>query len=286
MQAAIAEQQGLGWGGRPLHPAGYVDQQQHMRVAMPEFSPNRVPSPVAGAGFRQQQQQQQPHPQQQHHGNAHRNNHRNGHQQGNHNGYNRNNHGHNQGGNCHGPRGGNGRGPARANSGNGGGSGDPRGHKGQSYRRLWQQVTCVNRGGHLGGGDATFRETTVEDLLEVVRHLPPEASAVKAVAQGLYFLDSGALAALLKELNKAGHSRRAQEIFDWLRALEPTHDLYGLCNTMTYTTMISQCGTQQALRRALELVAEMRGRGVQCNVHTYSALMNVCIKGEALLKNT
>ena len=50
---------------------------------------------------------------------------------------------------------------------------------------------------------------------------------------------------------------------------------------MTYTTMISQCGTQQQLRRALELVAEMRSRGIQCNVHTYSALMNVCIKGEA-----
>ena len=49
---------------------------------------------------------------------------------------------------------------------------------------------------------------------------------------------------------------------------------------MTYTTMISQCGTQQQLRRALELVAEMRSRGIQCNVHTYSALMNVCIKGE------
>lgn len=44
--------------------------------------------------------------------------------------------------------------------------------------------------------------------------------------------------------------------------------------------MISQCGSQQQLRRALELVAEMRSRGIQCNVHTYSALMNVCIKGE------
>ena len=44
----------------------------------------------------------------------------------------------------------------------------------------------------------------------------------------------------------------------------------------------SQCGSQQQLRRALELVAEMRSRGVQCNVHTYSALMNVCIKGAAL----
>ena len=69
------------------------------------------------------------------------------------------------------------------------------------------------------------------------------------------------------------------QIFDWLRGLDEGHDLYALCNTMTYTTMISQCGSQQALRRALELVAEMRSRGIQANVHTYSALMNVCIKG-------
>ena len=47
---------------------------------------------------------------------------------------------------------------------------------------------------------------------QVVRRLPPEASAVKAVGQGLYYFDSGALAALLKELNKSGHVRRAQEV--------------------------------------------------------------------------
>ncbi len=28
----------------------------------------------------------------------------------------------------------------------------------------------------------------------------------------------------------------------------------------------------------MELVAEMHSRGIACNVHTYSALMNVCIK--------
>ena len=51
-----------------------------------------------------------------------------------------------------------------------------------------------------------------------------------------------------------------------------------LCDVYTYTTLISQCGSHQQLRKALELVAEMRGRGIACNVHTYSALMNVCIK--------
>lgn len=47
---------------------------------------------------------------------------------------------------------------------------------------------------------------------QVVRRLPPEASAVKAVGQALYYFDSGALSALLKELNKSGHVRRAQEV--------------------------------------------------------------------------
>lgn len=158
----------------------------------------------------------------------------------------------------------------------------------KSYRKLWQQVTAVERGGHLsnhmapGGEGPHHAEATVEDLIEIVRRLPPEASAVHAVVHGLYNLDSGALAALLKELNKGGHSRRAQEIFDWLRGLDPSHALFNLANTMTYTTMISQCGSQQALRRALELLAEMRSRGIQCNVHTYSALMNVCIKANEL----
>lgn len=49
-------------------------------------------------------------------------------------------------------------------------------------------------------------------LVQVVRRLPPEASAVKSIGQALYYFDSGALAALLKELNKSGHVRRAQEV--------------------------------------------------------------------------
>ena len=36
--------------------------------------------------------------------------------------------------------------------------------------------------------------------------------------------------------------------------------------------------TAQAKERALQLVAEMRDRGVERNVHTYTALMNVCVK--------
>lgn len=46
--------------------------------------------------------------------------------------------------------------------------------------------------------------------------------------------------------------------------------------------MISQCNSHHQLRRALELVAEMRSRAVPLNVHTYSALLYVCLKANEL----
>lgn len=83
--------------------------------------------------------------------------------------------------------------------------------------------------------------------------------------------------------NESSWFCRAAELFDWLRGLPEGHELGHLCDVYTYTTIISQCGSHQQLRKALELVAEMRGRGIACNVHTYSALMNVCIKASCLL---
>lgn len=53
------------------------------------------------------------------------------------------------------------------------------------------------------------------------------------------------------------------------RRLDECHELYPLADVFTYTTMIAQCGGHTQLRRALELVAEMRARGIGCNVHTY-----------------
>jgi len=46
-------------------------------------------------------------------------------------------------------------------------------------------------------------------------------------------LDSGALAALLKELAKGGLVKRAVEIFDWLRSLDERSDLGCLCDVYT-----------------------------------------------------
>lgn len=52
------------------------------------------------------------------------------------------------------------------------------------------------------GGPAAGEETTVEDLLRAVRHMSPEADVIPVVERGLHYLDSRALAALLKELAK------------------------------------------------------------------------------------
>jgi len=64
----------------------------------------------------------------------------------------------------------------------------------------------VGRGQKLGeGGEAVpFSDMTVEDLLGIVRSLPGEESAVAAISGGLLYLDSRALAALLKALSKIG----------------------------------------------------------------------------------
>lgn len=268
LQAALGDQQYVGWGGRPIQkrePQQAPRMMQRHDSCPPNFSQQLHRMPSGGPNNNPQHRGGQQGPRGGQYNNQHNNN--NGRNPRN-DGRNNNNHRGNQ------HSGGNGLNNNNAANKQQGGHG---------YRRLWQQVTQVHRGERLGNPNASNGgEATVEDLLDIVCQLPPEASAAKAVARGLYFLDSGALAALLKELNKAGHSRRAQEIFDWLRTLDSSDDLYGLCNTMTYTTMISQCGSQQQLRRALELVAEMRSRGVQCNVHTYSALMNVCIKANEL----
>jgi len=67
------------------------------------------------------------------------------------------------------------------------------------------------------------------------------------------------------------------QVFDYLRASN-SPSLTHLLDIYTFTTAISVCSASQNLRRALDLMADMRARGIACNVHTYSALMNVAIK--------
>ena len=57
---------------------------------------------------------------------------------------------------------------------------------------------------------------------------------------------------------------RAWQLFDWVRGLPEGHALQGLCDSNTYTTMITLCGPWQQLRRALQLIADMRSRNIEC----------------------
>jgi pentatricopeptide repeat protein len=66
-----------------------------------------------------------------------------------------------------------------------------------------------------------------------------------------------------------------------LRKGHAWYELRSLCDTFVYTTMVSLCGPHE-VHRALELVAEMETRAVAINVHTYSALLNVCLKANQL----
>lgn len=57
----------------------------------------------------------------------------------------------------------------------------------------------MERGQKLANADGSgFVDLSVEELCATIKALGPDDSAVEAVQQGLKYLDSGALAALLK----------------------------------------------------------------------------------------
>lgn len=59
---------------------------------------------------------------------------------------------------------------------------------------------------------------------------------------------------------------RAWQLFDWVRGLPEDHALARFCDADSYTTMIALCGPWQQLRRALQLIADMRTQGIECGV--------------------
>jgi hypothetical protein len=90
------------------------------------------------------------------------------------------------------------------------------------------------------GLPAVTKGSTVEEILQVVRHMPRGAPVIEAIRDSLQYLDSRALAALLKELSKTGLRDMAFHIFNWLR--EPAQSIgpayAGLLDVFTYTTVI------------------------------------------------
>lgn len=49
-----------------------------------------------------------------------------------------------------------------------------------------------------------------------------------------------------------------------MRLLPESHSLQALCDSNTYTTMITLCGPWQQLRRAMQLISDMRARNIPC----------------------
>ena len=121
-------------------------------------------------------------------------------------------------------------------------------------------------------------DSSIEAIIQSIQKVPRGSPIPDSVYQSLFRLEGRSCALLLKELSKVGLSRRAVEIFDWLRKLGIGHPLRNLLDVFSYTASISLCIPDHNVDRAVALAAEMRSAGVERNVHTYTALMNVCIK--------
>lgn len=146
------------------------------------------------------------------------------------------------------------------------------GEKKSAYKGLWNTLT-----------KKTEAKPTIESLKALVISLKPRSSAFQQsdpLRRQLLALenDSRALAALMKDLHKNGSSLQASLLFDFIRSVPEDDALFALADLYTYTTAISHCGSNQKLQKALGLFAEMKSRGISCNIHAYSALMSVCVK--------
>ncbi|KAK9811789.1 hypothetical protein WJX72_010082 [[Myrmecia] bisecta] len=149
------------------------------------------------------------------------------------------------------------------------------GSNSQDLRQLWHQVMQVGSGMHPPEPEAGV---SIPELKRVIEGLSLEKSAVVAVAPCLAQISPQEFSSLLLELAHANHAFRAWQLFDWVRGLPKEHGLHALCDATAYTTMITLCGPWQQLRRALQLVADMRARSIECGLQAYTALLNAAIK--------
>jgi pentatricopeptide repeat domain-containing protein 1 len=147
--------------------------------------------------------------------------------------------------------------------------------KESGYKSLWKSIRKKRTNDNEGACSVQSLRETVVSMKNI------QAMSQSAILRDkLVSLDgdSRAVAALLKELARDGACRHGWMLFDYIRSIPQDDDLHKLADLFTYTTVISQCGSQQRLNKALELFEEMRLRGIDGNIHTYSALMGVCVK--------
>jgi len=150
----------------------------------------------------------------------------------------------------------------------------------KAYRRFWKSFT--KKRDQTQEKKNPKNEFDIGKTKQVLMSLKSKEDIQSSVElqDALRQMDSRALAAMLKDVAKAGSMNQSRDLFDYIRSLPPEDPISGLADIYTYTTVISQCGAHQMLRKALELVSEMRNKGIRCNIHTYSALMGVCVKSK------
>lgn len=113
--------------------------------------------------------------------------------------------------------------------------------------------------------------SSVDELLKLVRSCGKQEPLPQRVLDEARLIDDRALALLIKQLDTAGLSHRGWSIFNHLRALMPAHPL----DVFSFTAVIATCKTERGAERAVEVMDDMQARGIEQNVHTYTALMNV-----------
>ena len=150
----------------------------------------------------------------------------------------------------------------------------------KAYRKFWKSFT--KKRDQVQEKKNAKSEFDISKTKQVLMSLKSKEDIESSpeLLDALRQMDSRALAAMLKDVAKDGGMDQSRDLFDYIRSLPSDNPISNLADIYTYTTVISQCGAHQMLRKALELVSEMRCKGIQCNIHTYSALMGVCVKSK------
>ena len=165
----------------------------------------------------------------------------------------------------------------------------------QRGRVAWGQSRGRRSDHGRGGARSRSSDPTdaiINGIVAQIRNSVPGTPVSELVRPFLSQLDSRGTAMLVKHMSSAGYSDEAWQLFDWLRATGEEGDDAGpsstTCDVFLYTAMIALCcntggasgrrDDRRELQTALDLSEEMTQKGIARNVHTFSALMNVCIK--------
>ena len=130
---------------------------------------------------------------------------------------------------------------------------------------------------------------TAADVRAIIDRLPLDADAGTALEHALppptlASLDPSAFADALALLAAGGAAFRAWQLFDWARHAPPASPAARLATAPAYVAMVDACGGWQQLRQALDLVAEMRSRGLADGGGAAAALLRAALRaGDAPL---